>query len=349
MRCVDISMMLSTTRRAAPFSYAELPQSTRTGACAAVRASTTRPGFIDLHVLRSKPTGFVSQERTGDAPTGIVGRCGKGRFCQLCTGHLAHRSESSVSGNHRSGFMGPILAGIGYLGMQCFDALGLVRTLRVCQGLGKLSRHIGARQRLRKMRTGDLVRQSQINPYFRRGRWPVQVWHVTGQVHIPAASRILAEAASFDGADDWPRQPQPKPRATIDDRLSHQANPAGFEGNPGQGAFPAAPLQLAPAELALACDVFVRNRLHCLGMQAQVFRDTSRERVQVIGREKGFVSPPSKQADVLCVVPDEVHRLRHLEERLTSRRVFNSEPIRECCHGKSVQRSLYPLQPRNAA
>ena len=69
---VDVSIMRGTILRTRPYSYAQRPQSTRAGSVEAARASNAGPGFVDFAVGRSKPHGFVVQERAKLTPPGVI-------------------------------------------------------------------------------------------------------------------------------------------------------------------------------------------------------------------------------------------------------------------------------------
>lgn len=322
MRRVEIPLMRSTAGRAAPFSYPEVTQSTRPCPRETDRASDRREPFVDLHVACSKPKGFVVQEHTGDAPSGIVGRFGKPRSGELCAGDVAHGNEPRLPGNRRGDFMRPVLTDIGDFGMQRFHALLFPGALGYGQFGGIVPCDVGATERLFEMRTCHLIGEAQVDTDLRRCWRANQLGHLAREIHIPASTSVLAEAAGFHLAQDGPRQPQAKALAAIGERTTLQADTRGFEGNPGQRALARAPLELQSAKLALARGIFLTDTLHRLGMQAQRFRYASREGAQGIGREQGLVPVPCQQTHFLAIVPHVVYGMRHLEEMLACCAIF---------------------------
>lgn len=250
MCTVDITVMPRTTDATRPRSYAQLPQSTRSCDSITDRASTTGPEFVDLHVLRSKPDGFVLQERAGDAPGRIVGRASKTGCGELRTGHVAHRNQPGSPRNGGCDLMRPVFARVGDLGMEGLGTLFLPGSLDLRKRFGIVPRDVGATERLRQMRTRDLVPQAQINAYLRRSGRTMQVRHLTLEADVPPAATILREAAGFHRADEGTGEPQAEAMAAIGDRIASQTNTGGFEGNPALRTLATAPFQFDLLELA---------------------------------------------------------------------------------------------------
>src|SRR5262249_2151257 len=89
-----VSIMFNATCRTAPYSYAERAQSTRPCPLQTVRASHARPGFVVFAVDRSKPDGFVVQERPRYAPRCVVDRLCHGGMGQLCTRYITNNQQA---------------------------------------------------------------------------------------------------------------------------------------------------------------------------------------------------------------------------------------------------------------
>ena len=332
MCAIDVALMLNTTDGTRPHSDGKLSQSTRAGALAAVRASTACPRFVDLHVLRSKPEGFVSQERAGDAPGGIIGRFGKAGFGEFRTGHVAHNDQAGHPGNGGGDLMRPVLPDVGDFGMEGLGTPRLPRSLCLRQRLRIVPGDIGTGERCWKVRTGKLISHPEVDADVGRSRRPMQVWDLTLEAHVPSPPAVLCETAGCDGPDDRTGQPQTEVLTAVGHGIASQANAAGLERNPAARALATAPLQRDLLELLASGGIFFRNKLHRLRMQSQLFRRSRCERVQIICRQKDFVALERSNARLVAIVPHVVDRRSHLQQMFACCGIFYSVVIGEYSH-----------------
>src|SRR5262249_31375699 len=150
------------------------------------------------------------------------------------------------------------------------------------------------------VRTGDLVLQPKVNTQLQRSNRLCGIWDFTLEADVPASSCILGEAPGPDDALNRTRQPEAKPDAAVGDRIAVELDRGTLQWYPTKGTFPRTPLQFDFLKLFPACNIFFADCLNRLRRKMQVFRRTSRQCVQIIGRQKRLISAIGQQTDFLA-------------------------------------------------
>jgi hypothetical protein len=240
---IDIPIMRDTTGATRPFSYPQRTQSTRSASLEAGRASDAGERFLSWSAEPSKPTGFVGQLSSDDAPTRIIGRFGQAGFGQLRTRYIPDIEVRGAAHNGSGDLMRPVLANILNLGVNRFDAVLLARPLRHGKVVFVLAGEILTAV-FHAIGTHDLIRQAKVNPDgVERQRQLGSVRHVALQADVPASAGVLDKASGFHLTLDGAREPQPEDAAQIDHRIFHELDGANLERYPPQRLLPAAPGQ----------------------------------------------------------------------------------------------------------
>lgn len=235
--------MQRTTSGTYPLSYAECPQSTRTSPLQAIRASHTRPRFVDFAVDHAQPHGFIFQACAKVAPTGIVHRFGHAGFGELWTGNIADYYPRSPVDYRCGGLVRPILTTVGNLGMDSFDALGFVGTLGLSKIVFVLPRQVFSGVRLLSITTPELMRQPQVNANLGIAQRDAAILNLTLEVDVPAATSILCEAPGFRCALHGTRGPETDTALEVLETVTAYLQEARFERYPTQRPFPRTPFQ----------------------------------------------------------------------------------------------------------
>ena len=112
--------------------------------------------------------------------------------------------------------------------------------------------------------------------------------------------------------------------ALIDDGVTLQANPAGFERNPAEGATTTSPTQLGFFVLDSSRDVLFGDGLDGLGMKRQKFGRTRGEFVEFGGAEKMRSFADRAMRSFVAVVPNKIDGTSHATQRLVRGGIFDS-------------------------
>jgi hypothetical protein len=165
----------------------------------------------------------------------------------------------------------PVLADIGHLGLDRFDALFLASALGHGEGIFMLTGEIftGIDHAIR---TGKLVGQSQVNAEVDLSNGFCSVSNRALEIDVPATARVLGEAARLDRAFDRPRQPQPKPLATVRDRVALELDIRSFKRYPPTRAFATTPLELDLLKLTSLGDILRTDLLKGVALLEQWLR-----------------------------------------------------------------------------
>ena len=347
MRRVDVPVMRHTTRATDPFSYPQRTQSTRSGPRETGRASHAGELFAHWDAGTSKPNGFVVQLVPDHTPASIIRRFGKACFGQLDTGHVTHGDQFRAAGNSGRDLMRPVLPGVLNLRLHGGGAFLFPGTLRHGQCGFMVARQVLTAVD-HAIRTRNLLRQAQVNAYFRMAQRVRAVCNRALQVDVPTATGVLREAPGFDRACHWTRQPQAEGAPKIHHSIADEFNGTDLERHPTQRALATAPFQTMLAMPRAGFRILQTDFVDRIAMQPKFLPNSSTQSGKIKARQPFAITPPGKQRHPVAVVPDGVHGPRHAQKICAVLTIFDAVLVGDnrhapLCHNFLMSQQLLHL------
>src|SRR5262249_34550161 len=265
---VKITFMARPTLRAHPHSYPQGAQSTRASASTAHRASHTGVAFGNFAVVHAQPFGLIFQACAKLAPSSIIDGFGHTSLSKFVTRDIAHSDQPSALHNCCGGFVCPIFAAIGNLGMDGFDAALLVGTLRQSQSVFMHLSQILSGVRFIHVCTPELIGEPQVNANLDIPSRYARVFNFALEIDVPATTGILCEAPSLRHTMNRTREPKAEAALQIFDAVALDLEKARLEGYPSQRPLPRTPLQAALVTGFSLGDILSAYLGYSVGMQA---------------------------------------------------------------------------------
>lgn len=306
--------VVSDTALTGPFSYSKTRSTFRT---VGAQRATTRTGlggvpFIDFQKYPACVLAFVFQQGFQRGPSRVEHGLGHFGFRQAGAGDVAHNDQPVVINQLPTELVQRILAPVGDLGVDGFDALLVAGALRGSQLLLLITVEATRLQRLALTGCGRGF-QAEIHTDT-TGAAPLLRLRRHDHAKVPAATGVFGETAR---AELVLAKPVAVPHLVVLTVKPHlpavPAYCAGVHRHPAQRAAHTkslAPRQFRFTELLASGGVLLRYHLERLAVQAQLFPGPFGVGVNIVGRQEYAVFPYRAAAQIVHIVPDKIHRRR---------------------------------------
>lgn len=270
--------------RTVPVPYSKTCDTFRAADCAATGTGLRRKTFIGFDVSRPVPAGLVSELRFQHRPTRVENGLRHFRFCEPRRADVADYDGVIFPSKTGAPLVKMVPPRVGDLGVDGANAALVASPLRdgksgfvlaiVLQG--RNARAITARRKRLK---------AEVYPDLAVASWQ-RVGNLALKTDVPAATRILHEAASFEFPVNVAGLPEVELPFQVRDVRVLDANGAGDKRYPPECALRS---KAGPEARAALVQIAGRNelaadRLHRIGMQAKIGSGTSAELHKIEGR-----------------------------------------------------------------
>jgi hypothetical protein len=230
---IYVAIMNRTAFATFPSSYSKLAYAFRPRDASAFRAALGTVPFIDLQIFAAVPNGFIRQHLPEGRPASIQNGLRHSGFRQLAGIDIAHNDTPESSGDARGLNMVVVLADVRDLGVDCAHAILVACTL----GLRKLLFVLAEMARVLDFRTIGKRGQRFEAKIDADGSavMPFATFDLTGQVHIPAATSILAKRAAQDFAAKITAIPVSVNPALVNNAIAGELHVSLDERKPAEG------------------------------------------------------------------------------------------------------------------
>ena len=296
--------MLNTAFRTHPLSYSKMCDTFRAADCTAARTHLGGEALINLDAISAVPDGFVAELGSKLRPTGIehgLSEAGSGKSGSV---DVTDAYASVLAHEPRRELVQEMLAGMGDLGVKNpYSALtaGPLRKgelLSVARELPRVTYLFSggkAHQMLETQVDSDLP-----------GAAVFALCDLEREIEIPAATRILREAAAVNLAIEGSAEPQSVAALQKDRRIAIHTDCAGrLERDPTE-RFAPAPSTTASVTIARSCKLLT-DRLYGIRVQPEFTRDAVSEADQIVSARPTSVPTFGGSLRVAAEVPYEVN------------------------------------------
>ena len=317
--------MHNTAALTDPFSHSQtFHASRRAAAGTAVGTGLGAVSLVRLNKDCPVPHGFIAEHRAKRRPTRIKDGLCHLRASQCRAIHIADADQAVLSRDQRGRFMQEVPSLRSdlpmYLPSERFSASALCSS----QLSLRLSNVAGISKLLTRRQPGK-IGQAKVYANF-----PVTqrqfIRHLTDEIQIPSAGRVLAEGTRADIV--WDRTAEPKSISSTkecDGIAINLQRPSALERNPSEGSLgatastpPGALSRLITASGELLADVG-----DSVAMQAEQFGRTCGQFDQVKAAGPAAVQASAIVLDAAAIIPDLIYGPSHSREMLSGCRVLD--------------------------